>query len=142
MLTLPDGLARTLALLCLACLFVACSPDPTEGERLAPGERLRAPVEPVAGPTEENPTVTLQVKVSDAETEQPVAATIMVDGRIIETDTTELQLRLPGRLRDRRVPIVISALGYKEWGTTVNWNVNHSRILEAPIRLNKLAPVK
>jgi len=137
---------------CVICLIVVilgltaittCGPRTTptpEKLKLAPGESVRFPAKPVPGPTEENPQVELHLLITDEATGSPVAATILMDGKIFAESVTEFKVRLPGHLANRPVTVTVEAPDYERWETEVKWNVEHSRELKLPVRLKPVGP--
>jgi len=148
MITNANCLIRLLLLAGALLLALAgCGPPPgpattptPEGAIIKPGERLRITAEPVAGPTEENPQVELDLVIIDQATGTAVPATVSLDGKIVAKDVAEFKVRLPGHLADRPVTVTVEALGYGKWETEARWNVNHSRTLRLPVQLKKLKP--
>ena len=108
----------------------APSPVPTR-IRVAPGQVVDIPVEPKAGPTEENPVVTLHITIADEKKNAPVKANwVTLGDREVGRDVSELILQLPGDLRDHPLLLHVEADGYQPWEMVLRHYVKYSRRLE------------
>lgn len=140
-------LARLLILVGVVLLALAAvigrrlATQPTlEERRLGPGKRLRVPIDTGSGPTEESPQVRLHLVITDASTGAPVLATVLLDSQVVAEEVAEFEVRLPGHLVNEPVTIRVEAPGYKVWEVEAKWNVERSRKLRVPVKLEKLNP--
>ena len=136
-----------LLLLLFSQLLVACDSEPGPTPKLTPerlilepGRMMRFPVNPVPGPTEENPVITLRLTMTDIDTGAPVAANVAVDGEFLKTNVTQIDVALPGQLTKRPIPIEVQAADYQTWSLEARWSLDHSRIFLIPVRLKRAQP--
>ena len=128
---------RHLMLALLPLLLAACNaatptiapPSPTASYLLVrPGETLRLPVEPQAGPTAEYPTLTFHLRFQDEVSGNPVRVrAVILGGQEIGRDVTEITFQMPGDTMDYPLEIRVEADGYQLWGLVFRHRVKYSR---------------
>ena len=139
---------------CLLLALVACGIAPTAPAPtalaptaaptriwLAPGERMRLPIEPRTGPTEESPTLTFHILVTDELRQTPVIARrVLLGGKEIAHNVSEFVMQLPGDIQDHPLLLQIEADGYEPWGLVLRQRINYSRHIYWGIPLRPKGP--
>jgi hypothetical protein len=64
----------------------------------------------------------------------------LVDDQVIGTGVAEVQVTLPGRLRERYARLTVKAQDYQVWEIKVRWHFKPSRMFRLPVRLNPAVP--
>jgi hypothetical protein len=107
--------------------------------KIGPGERVVTFPEPLQGSPEPNPQLVVKATIRDAATGKPVvAAQVVLGGKVIAEQVSELEFTLPGEV-DEHIFLEVHAPGYELWKAGFRHKLTHTRIYELPI---KLQPVK
>ena len=142
---------QSIMLVCLLLALVACGIEPTAPAPaptaaptriwLAPGETMRLPVEPQTGPTEEAPTLTFHILVTDELRRTPVTVRrVLLGGKEIAHNVSEFVMQLPGDIADHPLLFQVEADGYEPWGLVLRHRVKYSRHVYWGIALRPKGP--
>ena len=91
-----------------------------------------------------NPRATLRLRfdVRDAETGQPVRATIWVGPYLVAKDTSlyEVEIKETRSAGAKYAPLKIKAPGYETWEKTLRFNVEYDRLIPLDVELQRQKP--
>ena len=123
-----------------AVVMVACGRGETGGAEATP---VDAPIElhvgertvlQGSGPTEEAPTMTVNVYITDAQSGDPVVGDVLLDGQVMGRGQSVYTLILPAQFEG---VLGVKADGYKNYEMGIRYTMKRSRTIDAPVKLEK-----